>query len=219
MSDTSYVSEGCLLDYTPASAVSAGDIVFVGSMCGQVVSAVGASEQGALRVEGVIRVAKQSATVFANGDPVHWDSGNTRASTSAVSGLMGVAVGGGADGQTYVDVRLNAGGVGSNGVLAAAQQALSGAGAINVTTYYTAWTTTGANAGTLANGTYVGQQKKIKQIVDGGDGTLTPVNLANGTTITFADAGDYVVLVWNGSDWVPVEMGNDADGATQPTLA
>jgi hypothetical protein len=101
----------------------------------------------------------------------------------------------------------------------AAQQALSGAGAINITTFYTAWTTTGADAGTLADGATIGQLKKIKLIVDGGDGTLTPTNLAGGTTITFADAGDYVLLAWNGTDWVALELGNDADGATAPVLA
>lgn len=103
--------------------------------------------------------------------------------------------------------------------LAAAQQALSGAGAINVTTTVTKWTTTAADAGTLADGVILGQIKKIQLIVDGGDGTLTPVNLAGGTTITFADAGDFAVLQWNGADWVAIELGNDADGATAPVLA
>lgn len=101
----------------------------------------------------------------------------------------------------------------------AAQQALSGAGAINVTTFYTAWTTGGAEAATLADGTRKGQLKKIRQIVDGGDGTLTPTNLAGGTTITFADAGDVALLQWNGEQWVAIELSNDADGATAPVLA
>lgn len=101
----------------------------------------------------------------------------------------------------------------------AAQQALSGAGAINVTAFYTAWTTTGANAGTLANGTHIGQLKRIQQIVDGGDGTLTPASLSGGTTITFADAGDFALLMWNGTAWVAIQLGNDADGATAPVLA
>lgn len=102
--------------------------------------------------------------------------------------------------------------------VAAAQQALSGAGACNVTTYCTKWTTTGAEAGTLPNGTFRGQLKKIQMIVDGGDGTLTPTSLAGGTTITFADAGDFALLQWNGAAWVAIELGNDADGATAPVL-
>lgn len=84
------------------------------------------------------------------------------------------------------------------------QQDLSGAGAISVATYYTAWTTTAADAGTLADGD-LGQLKKITLVVDGGDGTLTPANLSGGTTITFDTAGDYVVLYFNGTDWVVTE--------------
>ncbi len=117
-----------------------------------------------------------------------------------------------------IEVMTASGGV-SGGILAAAQQALSGAGAINVTSYYTAVTTTGANALTLANGTFPGQLKKVQLIVDGGDGTLTPTSLTGGTTITFADAGDYALLLWDGDSWIPVELGNDADGATAPVLA
>lgn len=101
----------------------------------------------------------------------------------------------------------------------AAQQALSGAGAANVTTFYTAWTTTSADAGTLADGNIKGQLKKIQLIVDGGNGTLTPTNLSGGTTITFADAGDFAFLAWDGANWVAIELGNGADGATAPVLA
>lgn len=93
------------------------------------------------------------------------------------------------------------------------QQALSGAGAVNLTTFYTAWTTTSADAGTLADATKIGQLKKVKLIVDGGDGTLT---FNTNATIVFADAGDYALLIWDGDDWIPIELGNDADGATAP---
>lgn len=98
------------------------------------------------------------------------------------------------------------------------QQALSGAGAVNITSYYTAWTTLAANAGTLADGVVKGQLKKIQLVVDGGDGTLTPTNLANGTTLTFANAGDFALLYFNGTDWVALELGNDASGTGGPTL-
>jgi hypothetical protein len=98
-------------------------------------------------------------------------------------------------------------------------QALSGAGAITITEYVTKWTTTAADAGTLADGVTIGQLKKIILVVDGGDGTLTPTNLDAGTTITFADAGDFVLLMWNGTDWVVIDSGNDADGVTAPVVA
>ena len=75
-------------------------------------------------------------------------------------------------------------------------QALSGAGAISLNTLHTALTTTGAQAQTLANGV-AGQIKTISMVVDGGDGTLTPATLAGGTTITFGDVGDSVMLIYN----------------------
>ena len=75
-------------------------------------------------------------------------------------------------------------------------QALSGAGAVDITSMITQVTTTGANALTLANGAN-GQMKIITMVADGGDGTLTPTTFANGTTITFNDVGDSVLLVYN----------------------
>lgn len=101
----------------------------------------------------------------------------------------------------------------------AVQQDLSGAGAASLTAYYTAWTTTSTDALTLADGVMKGQLKKIQLIVDGGDGTLTPTNFTGGTNITFADAGDYAVLVWDGAGWEAIELGNGADGATAPVVA
>lgn len=80
-------------------------------------------------------------------------------------------------------------------------------GAINVTSYFTTINTdAGGDAYTLANGTVVGQLKKIYLLVDGGgNAVITPANLAAGTTITMNDAADYVVLLWNGTDWVVIE--------------
>ena len=98
-------------------------------------------------------------------------------------------------------------------------QRLTGAGAITITEYKTDWTTTGSNAATLVDGVTIGQLKKIQMIVDAGDGVLTPTNLASGTNITFADIGDFALLMWDGTDWVAIDLGNDADGVTFPVLA
>ena len=86
-------------------------------------------------------------------------------------------------------------------------------------TYYTALTTTGAAAVTLADGARLGQLKKISMIVDAGDATLTPANLNGGTTIVFADVGDTALLRWDGTGWTAIELSNDADGVTAPVLA
>lgn len=80
-------------------------------------------------------------------------------------------------------------------------------GAISVTNYLTTINTdAGGDAFTLADGTQVGQLKKILLVVDGGgDAVITPANLAAGTTITMNDANDYVILIWNGTDWAALE--------------
>jgi hypothetical protein len=83
-------------------------------------------------------------------------------------------------------------------------QSLSGAGAVNITTLTTAFTSTAAgNALTLADGT-AGQLKTIVYVAEaaGGDtGVLTPANLGGGTTITFNAVGDSVTLQFIGADW------------------
>ena len=79
-------------------------------------------------------------------------------------------------------------------------QALSGAGAIDIVSYISEVTTTGADALTLADGEE-GQHKVIVMVADGGDGTLTPSNLAGGTTITFNDVGDSASLLFTNGSW------------------
>lgn len=107
-------------------------------------------------------------------------------------------------------------------ILPAVQQTLAaGGGAVNITSYFTEFATdAGGDALTLADGAVAGQLKKIQLTTDGGgNGVLTPSNLADGDTITFADVGDYALLMWNGTNWRVLELGNDADGTTAPVLA
>jgi hypothetical protein len=88
-------------------------------------------------------------------------------------------------------------------------QALGGPGAVNLTTYTTAFTSTAAgNALTLANGAQ-GQIKNIVYVAEaaGGDtGVLTPTNLGAGTTITFNAVGDSCQLQFIGTDWWAVSL-------------
>jgi len=83
-------------------------------------------------------------------------------------------------------------------------QALSGPGAVNITSLATAFTSTAAgNALTLADGAQ-GQLKTIIYVAEaaGGDtGVLTPANLGSATTITFNAVGDSVTLQFAGTDW------------------
>ena len=90
------------------------------------------------------------------------------------------------------------------GAVVGSVQALSGPGAVNVTTLTTTFTSTGAgNALTLANGV-AGQLKAVVYVAEaaGGDtGVLTPTNFGNGTTITFNAVGESVLLQFLGTDW------------------
>ena len=91
-----------------------------------------------------------------------------------------------------------------SGAIIGAVQALSGPGAVNITTLTTAFTSTATgNALTLADGV-AGQLKTIVYVAEaaGGDtGVLTPTNLGAYTTITFNAVGDSVILQFIGADW------------------
>lgn len=90
------------------------------------------------------------------------------------------------------------------GDVIATNQALSGAGAVNITDMLTSLTTTGAaQALTLANGT-VGQIKIISHVVDGGSAVLTPTTKIGFTTITFTAVGDSAMLIYTTAGWAIV---------------
>lgn len=88
---------------------------------------------------------------------------------------------------------------------------LSGAGALPVTSAIVEWTTTSADAGTLADGVE-GQHIFIILVTDGGDGTLTPASPGGYSTITFADAGDSVHLLFTNGKWYIVGQGGLGTG-------
>lgn len=96
-----------------------------------------------------------------------------------------------------------------SGPVIEAVQALSGAGAVNITQPVTKFTSTATgNALTLVDGVE-GQLKTIVYVAEaaGGDtGILTPTNLGAGTTITFNAVGDACVLQFLGSDWWAISL-------------
>ncbi len=99
----------------------------------------------------------------------------------------------------------NAGGYFAGFMPIAAQQALNGPGAVTVTNYYTALTTTGTgDALTLGPGAVLGQIKKIKYVAEGAGAdtaVLTPSVTTGFATCTFNAVGDYAVFFY-GSDGV-----------------
>ena len=86
--------------------------------------------------------------------------------------------------------------------LAGTPQALSGAGAANITTAITKCTSTGAaQVVSLADSTQAGQIKIVTHTVDGGDVRVTPATLDGGSYATLDAVGDTVVFMWNDSAW------------------
>ena len=97
-------------------------------------------------------------------------------------------------------------------------QAMTGAGAVSITTTLTTVSSSGAIALTLANGTQ-GQIKIIVFITDGGNATLTPATMNDGTTLTFADAGDSAILMWIGaSGWQVIGGWGPGTPGAGPTI-
>jgi hypothetical protein len=96
----------------------------------------------------------------------------------------------------------------SNAIIGAVQ-VLSGAGAVNITTPTTAFTSTATgNALTLVDGA-PGQLKTIVYVAEtvaGDTGILTPTNLGGGTTITFNDVGDACILQFLGTEWWAISL-------------
>lgn len=142
---------------------------------------------------GVTGAATLSSTLAVNGASTltgNVSAGGTLAVTGA-STLTGLLTANG-------DILLGSGKVVGFG----APQALSGAGACNVTTIATLFTSTGvADALTLADGTRAGQLKFVAHVVDGGSGVLTPTTKTGFTSITFTNVNDWACLIWSGSAW------------------
>ena len=73
--------------------------------------------------------------------------------------------------------------------------------AVNVTTSITHIdTTSGAHAGTLADGSN-GQIKIITLIADGGNSVITPTNASGFTSLTFGNVGDTAICIFTNSKW------------------
>ena len=107
--------DGDAIDYTPSSAVVAGDVVVIGSVPLIAPVAIAANTAGVLVAEGVWDIPKTS-DVFTAGDAVYWDTDGTPVTGDATSGaadnssatgeLMGWAVANAANTASYVRVKM-----------------------------------------------------------------------------------------------------------------
>ncbi|MCR4415294.1 MAG: DUF2190 family protein [Thermoguttaceae bacterium] len=95
--------QGCChaIDYTPASAVSAGDVIVAGNTVLMAKRPLAAGEAGALDVGGIWDFPRESGagTAWSLGDAIYWDATNYRATkTSTGNKKIGIAAADAADG-------------------------------------------------------------------------------------------------------------------------
>lgn len=223
------------MSYTPGSDITAGTPVqLTTGLVGVPANDIASGETDEVDITGRFRAWGIAAEAWAVGDQIGWDADGDPYNGTAGDGAftnveanwdfpVGTCVEAKASTTEMGVILLNEFLQGSGTFIpVGTQQALAaGGGAVDVVSYYTAGASdAGGDAWTLADGQKVGQLKKVQLVTDGGgDATLTPTTLSGGDTITFADAGDYALLVWTPDGWVALELGNDADGATAPVLA
>lgn len=89
----SYVADGDLFDYTPGSAVAAGDVVVIGAMVGVAPRPIAANTLGALAIEGIFSLPCATGATGAQGSAINWyaTSGVAHASTGVAAGKLAKA--------------------------------------------------------------------------------------------------------------------------------
>jgi len=112
MATATFIHDGNSIDYTPGSAVAAGDVVVQGELVGVAKTPIAASARGALAIAGVFDFPKATgaSTAIAAGAKVYWDVGDTEAKEddeSAANKLIGKVVAAAGDNDATVRVRLN----------------------------------------------------------------------------------------------------------------
>lgn len=207
MTQATYRAKGDAVDYTPGSAVTAGDVVVLGGTLGIAKSDIAASTLGALIVCGLYSIVKvtgaisQWAKVYwdADGDPVGGTAGSGALTTDPSKGVFaGIAVAAAGGSATTVDVLLNLDTPTTPLLPAITDPGDAGAIPVNQGDGYVELVTAGAETRTLAAPAYIGQRLLITMKTDGGDGVLTVASTVNQTgnnTLTFADANDTIELV------------------------
>lgn len=68
-----YVSEGGVMQHTAIAAISAGDVLVIGSMIAVALVDLAIGETGSVAIEGVYDLPKVDAAVIAQGEKVIWD--------------------------------------------------------------------------------------------------------------------------------------------------
>jgi len=199
-----YVQRGDAINYTPAEAVAAGQVVVQNGLVGVARTPIAANALGSLAVVGLFKVAKANleinggAAIYwdADGDPVGGTAGTGCATTSAEGNtFMGfsTASAGASDAEVYMRLFGVSVSATIHNPVSAVIADPGDAGAIPVTeSGHVALVTADAETRTLAAPTYAGQTLVLSLKTDGGDCVVAFNTTA---TATFDDAGDTLMLV------------------------
>ena len=111
MATAQFIHDGRAIDYTPGSAVAAGDVVVQADLIGIAKLPIAADALGALAVTGVFDLPKTAGVgeAIAVGSKVYWDEGDQVAKTDDESGAnkhLGKTIKAAGDDDTTVRVRL-----------------------------------------------------------------------------------------------------------------
>ena len=109
MAEATFVHDGNAVDYTPGSAVAAGDVVVQETLIGVAKTSIAASALGALAVSGVFDFAKATGVGegIAAGKKVYWDNTNNVATeTVDTNPYLGKVVAAAGDDDATERVRL-----------------------------------------------------------------------------------------------------------------
>lgn len=89
----SYVQDDDLLDYTPGSAVAAGDVVVIGSLVAVAPRPIAANALGTVAIEGVWAMPCATGATGAQGSAINWyaTSGVAHATTGTAAGKLAKA--------------------------------------------------------------------------------------------------------------------------------
>ncbi|MEA4872189.1 MAG: DUF2190 family protein [Synergistaceae bacterium] len=105
-----FVSQGKYLGYANAgqTTISAGDVVFIGDICGIANVDIPAGGTGTVYIVGLCRFPAKSTDNITVGSDLYWDAVNKEVTLTAADGtLVGVAISAAGDGVTAVRVALN----------------------------------------------------------------------------------------------------------------
>ena len=102
-----YIQDGEFLDYTPGSAVAAGEVVLLTDRVFVAPRPIAASTLGVVATRGVFNLQKTTGEAWTQGQKLYWAAGTSKVTTTASTNkVIGYAAAAAASGDTEGKVLL-----------------------------------------------------------------------------------------------------------------